>query len=225
MRVASKQYRIGSPAVTCSAPGDFATGCPLGRLGIVRESQRCPGFCACLRPAPHDQEVSASGGCCPAAKGHLWLSLRLPHACNGHDGVAGVKQDRPLTIGRCVEHPCGVPPVRKPQAQARGIRPPLRLAPHRCESASDLRGSPAQGRQKSPLRGPADCRRGEDTPEAPPAFADPLASLVQGAISPFSQRQMRSNPLPSFPRCHRDALRWAVDPLRAAGSPAAALNQ
>ena len=43
---------------------------------------------------PHDQEVSASGGCCLAAKGHLWLSLRLPQACNGHDGVADVKQPR-----------------------------------------------------------------------------------------------------------------------------------
>ena len=40
----------------------------------------------------------------------------------------------------------------------------------------DFCGSPAGGRQKSPLRGPADCRRGEDTPEAPRAFADPRAS-------------------------------------------------
>jgi len=96
--VASRRCRIGSPAVACSPPGDFATGCSRGRLGIARESQTFPGVCACPRPAPHDQEVSASGGCCLAAKGHLWLSLRLPQACNGHDGVAGVKQPQLLTI-------------------------------------------------------------------------------------------------------------------------------
>jgi len=36
--------------VTCSNPGDFATGCSFGRLEIVREAQRFPGFCACPRP-------------------------------------------------------------------------------------------------------------------------------------------------------------------------------
>ena len=29
----AKRCRIGSPAVTCSPPGDFATGCSGGRLG------------------------------------------------------------------------------------------------------------------------------------------------------------------------------------------------
>ena len=84
--------------------------------------------------------------------------------------------DRLLTIGRRVEYPCGVPPVRKSSAQARVMRVAPRPAPHRCESASNVRGTPARGRQKSPLRGPADCRRREDTPTTPRAFADPLAS-------------------------------------------------
>ena len=47
MRVAWRRWRIGSPGVACSPPGDFATGCPLGRLGVARESQRFPGVCAC----------------------------------------------------------------------------------------------------------------------------------------------------------------------------------
>ena len=53
---ASMRCRSGSPAVACSPPGDFATGCPLGRQGVARESQRFPGGCACPRPAPHDRE-------------------------------------------------------------------------------------------------------------------------------------------------------------------------
>ena len=53
-------HRCGAGLVrrseTCSPPGDFATGCQLGRRGIACESQRFPGVCACHRPAPHDQE-------------------------------------------------------------------------------------------------------------------------------------------------------------------------
>jgi hypothetical protein len=43
---------IRGRAETCSAPGDFATGCSLGPLQVACESQRFPGFCACLRPDP-----------------------------------------------------------------------------------------------------------------------------------------------------------------------------
>ena len=208
MRGASKQYRIGSPAVTCSAPGDFATGCPLGRLGIVRESQRCPGFCACLRPAPHDREVSASGGCCPAAKRHLWLSLRLPHACNGHDGVAGVKQDRLLTIGRRVEYPCGVPPVRKPQARARGMRVAPCPAPHRCESASDFGGSPARGRQKSrrSIAAAAQPLLGRSPTPLPPSSKVPSRRSTKGRCGRGGLRRGVAGFAPPRVRCYCPAV-------------------
>ena len=49
--------------------------------------------------------------------------------------------DMLLTIKNRFDHPCGVPPVRKPQSQARGMRVAPRPAPHRCESASDCGGS------------------------------------------------------------------------------------
>ena len=108
----------------------------------------------------------------------------------GKSLVAGARI-RPRLLERS---PTPMPPVRKPQAQARGMRAAPRPAPHRYESASDCGGTPAQGRQKSR-------RRGEDTPKAPRAFADPLASLLQGAISPLHQRQMRL----SSTAAHQDA--------------------
>ena len=47
------------------------------------------------------------------------------------------------------------------------LQPVARSADDSHESAFDFHGSPARGRQKSR-------RRGEDTPKAPRAFADPL---------------------------------------------------
>jgi len=43
---------VPGSAGTCSNPGDFATGCSLGRLHAHSEAQRFPGFCACPRPTP-----------------------------------------------------------------------------------------------------------------------------------------------------------------------------
>ncbi len=63
----------------------------------------------------------------------------------------------------------------------------------RSETASRFRGAPARGRQRSPLRGPPDCRRGEDPPKAPRAFTDPLAHPFQGAASSPEASRIRSS--------------------------------
>ena len=72
-----------------------------------------------------------------------------------------------------------------------------------------------RGRQKSPLRGPLDCRWGEDTPHAPRAFADPRASSYESPGQPAAGRA-------TFQRGRRPDTGAATFTLKPAAGPGAA---
>ena len=86
--------RVPGPAETCSNPGDFATGCPSGRSGLARESQRFPGFCACLRPTPPIEAPRRE----PGGRRAVGLS-RPPEArttVHHHDAQNAAPADQPV---------------------------------------------------------------------------------------------------------------------------------
>ena len=160
--------------------GDFATGCPVGRLGVAREAQRFPASaratpgssrsggvsiwrmlprqpsdtsgcrfgCLSLQrprrrcrreadsrllrvppPAPHDREASASGGCCPGSQATPPAVASAASACNGHDGVAGVKP-----ASRLLRVPSPAPHDREACGSTEGVafrrEAPIAIAGH-----------------------------------------------------------------------------------------------
>ena len=128
---------------------------------------------------------------------------------------------RCVTMTRDEKNPPSEAPGQRPRRAAcdtthSGPSPMSRSVNSFASNAFDFRGSPARGRQNSR-------RRGEDTPQAPRAFADPLASLLQAAISPLHQRQRRSSRpcprgrTPPRPCCRSTIARAATRPARRRG--------
>ena len=132
----------------------------------------------------------------------MWVALRPLHAAARAHPTYVYRRFR----GRQTSRRCGPGRPDAPRAFAdplasrqeapsasagnAGSTPP---APHRCQSASNLRGLPASGAAKvSSLRAAA-ARRSS-------SVRRPLAYLLQGAISPLHQRQMRASPSTSESR-------------------------
>ena len=133
IRVALNRYRIGSPGVACSPPGDFATGCPLGRLGVARESQRFPGVCAChprlltIGSVCRQEAPSASAGNTggtPPCSTPLRERIRLWWLTGS--GAAKVAATRS----------CGLSPGRGSARGSSSVRRPPCLRPPKCHLAA-----------------------------------------------------------------------------------------
>jgi hypothetical protein len=83
-------------------------------VSLVRR-KHSPTAARAPRPAPQHRErfgvgMHSTRKVLTAAKRHLWLSLRLPQACNGHDGVAGVKNGSPA-VGMLAVRIVKKPPI------------------------------------------------------------------------------------------------------------------
>ena len=185
-------------AETCSAPGDFATGCSFGREDLACESQRFPGFCACPRPTPlHRSPPARAGGTAgrwarPAPMTEPALTTNPPNPRSQPTDFPNRQADLPNRQADlrnpCVDSEIPAGPVRH-QGSFGGVPRDGRFLPPRISLQTRW---PAAGHPQSPRLAPGGFYgegTGSERSEVPvPVSSTRRAASEVGAAAQFAPR-------------------------------------